>query len=379
MAIHVGVITEIAADERRIAMTPDIAGRLATLGGRVFVEAGAGRGAFFDDAAFQHRSAIITDRQTVLTESAILWTVQPPAADVIAAMRPNSMVMGLMLPHQSPDRVRQLCAQHLTAFGMELIPRVTRAQTMDVLSSQATIAGYKATLLAAQLSGVFFPMLTTAAGTIRPAKVLILGAGVAGLQASATARRLGALVEAYDVRRAAKEEVESLGARFIGLPIDAATTGGYARALTAEERAQEEQVVAEHVAKADVVITTAQIPGRPAPRLIDRTTVEQMRPGAVIVDLAAESGGNCACTTAGSVTLHHGVTIAGPRNIASTLPGQASEMYAKNCLNFYCLLTREGTSLDPDWNDEIIAGALLVRDGTIRHEPTREQMEGAPQ
>ena len=263
------------------------------------------------------------------------------------------------------------------AAAVELIPRITRAQPMDALSSQATVAGYKAALVAANLTRRFFPMLTTAAGTIRPAQVLVLGAGVAGLQAIATARRLGAVVEAYDVRRAAGEQVRSLGAKFLELPLDAEAEGGYARELTEEEKAREREMLAEAVARADAVITTAQVPGRPAPLLVTEAMVARMKPGAVIVDLAAESGGNCALTRPGEVLEHGGVTIYGPLNLPSELAVHASEMYAKNLYHFLELLTQGGERLEPDWGDEILAKSALVWAGEIRHGPTRERVEGS--
>ncbi len=378
MAIRVAVPKESVPGERRVAVTPDVAARMHKQGYEVWVERGAGLEAFFVDEAYERAGAkLIDDREALFAEADLVLKVQPPAEDEVALMREGSIVVGFLQPHKYPDRVRRLIEKGVNAFALELIPRITRAQAMDVLSSQATVAGYQAALLAAELSPKFFPMLTYAAGTIRPALVLVLGAGVAGLQAIATARRLGALVEAYDVRRAAGEQVRSLGAKFLELDIDAETEGGYARELTEEEKARERQMVEDAVARADVVITTAQIPGRPAPRLVTEAMVERMRPGAVIIDLAAESGGNCELTVPGEKVVHRGVTIYGPTNVPSQLAVHASEMYAKNLFNFISLLTGDGKALQPDWNDEILAKSVLVWDGVVKHEPTRKLLEEA--
>lgn len=378
MAIRVAVPKESVPGERRVAVTPDVAARMHKQGYEVWVERGAGLEAFFVDEAYERAGAkLIDDRKALFAEADLVLKVQPPAEDEVALMREGSIVVGFLQPHKYPDRVRRLIEKGVNAFALELIPRITRAQAMDVLSSQATVAGYQAALLAAELSPKFFPMLTYAAGTIRPALVLVLGAGVAGLQAIATARRLGALVEAYDVRRAAGEQVRSLGAKFLELDIDAETEGGYARELTEEEKARERQMVEDAVARADVVITTAQIPGRPAPKLVTEAMVERMRPGAVIIDLAAESGGNCELTVPGEKVVHRGVTIYGPTNVPSQLAVHASEMYAKNLFNFISLLTGDGKALQPDWDDEILAKSVLVWDSVVKHEPTRKLLEEA--
>ncbi len=378
MAIRVAVPKESVPGERRVAVTPDVAARMHKQGYEVWVERGAGLEAFFVDEAYERAGAkLIDDREALFAEADLVLKVQPPAEDEVALMREGSIVVGFLQPHKYPDRVRRLIEKGVNAFALELIPRITRAQAMDVLSSQATVAGYQAALLAAELSPKFFPMLTYAAGTIRPALVLVLGAGVAGLQAIATARRLGALVEAYDVRRAAGEQVRSLGAKFLELDIDAETEGGYARELTEEEKARERQMVEDAVARADVVITTAQIPGRPAPKLVTEAMVERMRPGAVIIDLAAESGGNCELTVPGEKVVHRGVTIYGPTNVPSQLAVHASEMYAKNLFNFISLLTGDGKALQPDWDDEILAKSVLVWDSVVKHEPTRKLLEEA--
>jgi len=284
-------------------------------------------------------------------------------------------VIGMMLPFRYPERVAKMRDRKILSFAMELVPRISRAQSMDVLSSQAAVAGYKAALLAADRASGFFPMLTTAAGTIRPAKVLVIGAGVAGLQAIATAKRLGALVEGYDVRSATREQVESLGAKFVDTGVSAEGSGGYARELTEEEKRKQQQVLDDHIAAADAVITTAAIPGKPSPRIISRETVERMKPGAIIIDLAAEGGGNCEVTQPGEQIEYNEVVVYGPLNVPSQLPVHASEMYARNLLNFLTPMIEDG-EFRPDWDDEVIADSTLTRDGEIKHGPTRELVEG---
>jgi len=302
--------------------------------------------------------------------------VQPLSAAQIAQLKPAAVVIGFMQPHARAAEVQALQARGATSFAMELVPRISRAQSMDALSSQAAIAGYKAVLIAASHLPKFLPMLTTAAGTIRPAQVLVIGAGVAGLQAIATARRLGAVVEAYDVRAATREQVKSLGAKFVDTGVSAEGSGGYARELTAEERGQQQQVLEARIAAADAVVTTASVPGRPAPRIIPRAAVERMRPGSVVVDIAAEQGGNCELTRAGEVLEHQGVTIAGPVNLAASLAYNASEMYARNLYNFLKPALVKG-ELAIDWNDEVFAQACLTHGGAIRHEATRKALEGS--
>lgn len=369
MTVRIGILTEQAPGETRVALVPEVVQRLVQRGGAVLIESGAGVRAQCGDAAYTASGAqIATDRRAILETAHIVCCVQAPSLDELTAMPAGSILIGLLRPHQAQALIQCCGERRITSCALERIPRTSRAQRMDVLSSQATVAGYRAALVAAHLSARFFPMLTTAAGTLRPARVLVLGAGVAGLQAIATARRLGAIVEAYDVRAAAREEVESLGARFCGLAINACTPEGYARSLTPEERLQEQTLVAEHVRRADVVITTAQIPGRPAPRLISAELVAQMSPGAVIVDLAAEGGGNCACTVPGETVEVHGVRIAGPLNLPAALPAQASAMYAKNLWHFLELLITAGGELAPDWEDDILAATLLTRDGRPLHE-----------
>jgi NAD(P) transhydrogenase subunit alpha len=344
------------------------------LGVEVLVERGAGAGVFHADE--DYGAARLVDAEQLFAEADILLRVQPPSEEEIGRMRTGAVVVGMMLPHKYPERVVLLRDGKITSFAMELVPRISRAQSMDVLSSQAAVAGYKAALMAADRQRRFFPMLTTAAGTIRPCKVLVIGAGVAGLQAIATAKRLGAMVEGYDVRGATKEQVESLGAKFVDTGVSAEGSGGYARELTEEEKQKQAEVLANHIAAADAVITTAAIPGRPAPRIIDKETVERMKPGAVVIDLAAEGGGNCELTEPGEEVMHGEVLICGPLNVPSMLAVHASEMYARNLLNFLSPMIQEG-EFKPDWEDEVVAESCLTHDGEIRHDPTRKAVEGA--
>jgi len=373
MPVVIGALKEVAPDESRVALVPEVAGKFAALGARVVMERGAGDAAQFPDPAFKN-TELLPAAQTVLQGSDVLLKVQPPTLDEIAALRKGTVVIGFMQAHQRADAVRAMRDRGITSFAMELVPRISRAQSMDALSSQAAIAGYKAVLIAASTLAKFFPMLTTAAGTIRPAQVLVIGAGVAGLQAIASARRLGAVVEAYDVRSATREQVKSLGAKFVDTGVSAEGTGGYARELTEEERRKQQEVLDQRIAAADVVITTAAVPGRTAPRIISRSAVERMKTGAVIVDIAAESGGNCELTRAGETVLHHGVRIVGPVNLASQLAYHASEMYARNLLNFLKPAIDKG-ELKIDWTDEVFAQSCLTHEGEIRHEATRKVVE----
>ncbi len=374
MPIRVAVAKENTPGELRVAVVPAVAERLSGLGVEVLIEAGAGWRAHYPDAAYA-KARIVTDTKELYEAAQVVLRVLPPTEEEIDRMAEGTVVIGFMMPYRYPERVARLRDRRITSFAMEFIPRISRAQSMDALSSQASAAGYKAVLIGAGLTGRFFPMLTTAAGTIRPAKVLIIGAGVAGLQAIATARRLGAIVEAYDVRSVTKEQVESLGAKFVDVGVDAQASGGYARELTDEEKARTAEALGRHVAAAEVVITTAAVPGRTAPRILTTAMVEQMRPGAVIVDLAAESGGNCELTQPGESVDHGGVLIHGPLNVPSMLAADASEMYARNILNFLSLMIKDG-ELAPDWDDEVIAQSTLTRDGAIRHEATRNLVEG---
>jgi NAD(P) transhydrogenase subunit alpha len=375
MAVTVVVLRERAANERRVALSPDVAKRLGKLGASVLIETGAGTGANQPDSVFPGVD-VAADAASALTRADVLLCVQPPTLETIAALREGAIAIGFMAPHADVARVKALRDRKITAFAMELLPRTTRAQAMDVLSSQAGMAGYKAVLIAAELTGKFFPMLTTAAGTIRPSKVLIVGAGVAGLQAIATAKRLGAQVEGFDVRPETREQIESLGGKFLDLGVSAAGTGGYARELTAEERAEQQRRLAEHLKGIDAVVTTAAVPGRPAPKILTASMIEGMKPGAVIVDLAAETGGNCELTRPGETYVHQGVTIAGPLNLPSMGAIHASEMYAKNLYNFLELSLKDG-ALTLDWDDELIAKTCLTHAGEIRHEATRAAVDKA--
>jgi NAD(P) transhydrogenase subunit alpha len=373
MTVVVGVLKETAANETRVALVPEIAAKLKALGARVLFERGAGELANFPDAAYA--AAEMSDASTILSGADVLLCVQPPSIAIVEGLKQGAVVVGYMQAYARPDLVRALKSRRITSFAMELVPRISRAQSMDALSSQASVAGYKAALIAADSLEKFMPMLTTAAGTIKPASVLVIGAGVAGLQAIATARRLGAVVEAYDVRSATKDQVKSLGAKFIDTGVSAEGTGGYARELTPEEKAKQQEVLDARIGASDAVITTASIPGRPAPRIVSRAAVERMRPGSVIVDIAAEQGGNCELTRAGETVEHGGVRILGPVNLPATLPYHASEMYARNLFNFLKPAMPKG-ELAIDWKDEVFAGAVLTHEGAIKHEATRKSVEG---
>jgi NAD(P) transhydrogenase subunit alpha len=374
MAIKLFVPLERSGDERRVAMCPPVAAKLKTLGVELMLEPGAGDTAGFPDRLFPDARLIPASEAVSVAE--VVFRVTPPGLSNIPRMRAGSVLVSFLAPHKDPDRIKALRDARVTSFAMELVPRISRAQAMDALSSQAAAAGYKAALLAAEKLGRFFPMLTTAAGTIRPAKVLVVGAGVAGLQAIATARRLGAMVEGYDVRAAAREQVESLGAKFVDTGVSAEGTGGYARELTAEEKQKQQDALAKHVALADAVITTAAIPGRPAPKIVTKAMVEAMKPGALVLDLAAETGGNCELTQPGQDIWHGAVLVSGPLNLPSLLAEHASDMYARNLLNFFTPLVKDG-AINIDWNDEVYAKSAVTHDGKIVHEPTRKLVEGA--
>jgi H+-translocating NAD(P) transhydrogenase subunit alpha len=375
MSVTLGALRESAPEETRVSVVPEVADKLAKDGVRVLIERGAGERARFPDELYRNVSWAASAAE-VLQAADVLLTVQPLTPEQIGQLRGTAVVIGFMQPHARAAEVQALRARGVTSFAMELVPRISRAQSMDALSSQAAIAGYKAVLIAANELQKFLPMLTTAAGTIRPAQVLIIGAGVAGLQAIATARRLGAVVEAYDVRNATREQVRSLGAKFVDTGVSAEGSGGYARELTAEEKARQQEVLDARIAAADAVVTTASVPGRPAPRIIARGAVERMRAGAVIVDIAAEQGGNCELTRAGETVEHRGVRIVGAVNLAAALAYNASEMYARNLYNFLKPALVKG-ELVIDWNDEVFAGSCLTRSGEIRHEPTARALGGA--
>ncbi|MGO4223457.1 NAD(P) transhydrogenase subunit alpha [Lysobacter sp. TAF61] len=358
--ITIGVASETATGERRVAVTPETCKKLVARGARVRVQRGAGRAASFDDQAYSDAGAdLADDAAAAWADADVVMCVQPPGAQALAGLRQGAVLVGILAPQGDAARGEAIAARGLLAFPLERLPRTTRAQAMDVLSSQAGMAGYKAVLISAQLAPRFFPMLTTAAGTIRPSKVLIVGAGVAGLQAVATAKRLGAQVEGFDVRPETREQIESLGGKFLDLGVSAAGEGGYARALTDEERAEQQRRLGEHLRGIDVIVCTAAVPGRPAPKIITAAMVAGMKPGSVIVDLAAETGGNCELTQPGETIERNGVTIAGPLNLASSGAVHASEMYARNLLNFVSLFVTEQASkegrLAIDWNDELLA------------------------
>jgi proton-translocating NAD(P)+ transhydrogenase subunit alpha len=376
MPVAVVAVRESAAGERRVAVTPEVAKKLKARGAQVVLEQGAGASAYFADAAYVDCETV-SDARAALARADVLLKVQPPTLEEIAALREGAVVIATLQPHLAPERTKALRDRRITAFAMELLPRTTRAQAMDVLSSQAAVAGYKAVLIAAEAAPKFFPMLTTAAGTIRPSKVLIVGAGVAGLQAIATARRLGAQVEGFDVRPETREQIESLGAKFLDLGVSAAGSGGYARELTQEERDKQQQALADHLKGIDVVVTTAAVPGRKAPRIISAAMVAGMKAGAVIVDIAAESGGNVEITEAGkTVVSANGVSVIGTVNLPASAPVHASEMYARNLYNFLELSLKDG-ALNLDWNDELIAKTCVTHAGEIRHEPTKNLVEGS--
>ena len=368
MSVTIGALRESAPRETRVSLVPEVSDKLMKEGARVLIERAAGERAGFPDAAYRNVSWCNGSAE-VLQGADVLLTVQPLSLAQIEQLRASAVVVGFMQPYARTAEVRALQARGVTSFAMELVPRISRAQSMDALSSQAAIAGYKAVLIAASALQKFLPMLTTAAGTVRPAQILIIGAGVAGLQAIATARRLGAVVEAYDVRSVTREQVRSLGAKFVDTSVSAEGAGGYARELSAEERAKQQQVLEARIAAADAVITTAAVPGRPAPRLISRAAIERMRPGSVVVDIAAEQGGNCELTRAGETVEHHDVKIVGPVNLAAELAYNASEMYARNLYNLLSPALKQGV-LSIDWADEVFAGTVLTHAGQVKHEPT---------
>src|SRR5271170_811293 len=375
MGVVVGVLKETAANETRVSLIPEIATKLKGLGATVRIERGAGTAAHFADQAYA--DAEISDAATIVSSADVLLCVQPPAIELVNRLRAGVLVVGFMQAYARPDLVRALESRRIASLAMELVPRISRAPSMDALSSQASVAGYKAALIAADTLEKFLPMLTTAAGTIRPAAVLVIGAGVAGLQAIATAKRLGAVVEAYDVRSATKDQVKSLGAKFIETGVSAEGAGGYARELTAEEKARQQEVLDARIAASDAVISTASVPGRAAPRIISRAAVERMKAGSVIVDIAAEQGGNCELTRAGETVVHGGVKIVGPLNLPASLPYHASEMYSRNLFNLLKPALSQG-DLAIEWNDEVFAGAVLTHEGQIKHEATRKSLEGQP-
>lgn len=380
----VGVPKETFPNERRVALTPLVLPTLQKKGVSVVLETGAGASAGYPDGEYSDKGAeIAPSRADVFGKAEVILQVRAAGANPdgaaadAALLGAGKTVIAFCDPLSEPQAAQAFAGSGAALLSMELMPRITRAQSMDALSSQATVAGYKAVLRAATLAPRLFPMLTTAAGTLRPASVVVIGAGVAGLQAIATARRLGARVEAYDIRAAAREQVESLGAKMIDTGVNAEAEGGYARELTDEEKAQQADVLAQHIAKADVVISTAAVPGRPAPKIITAAMVEGMAPGSVVVDMAAESGGNCELTRPGESVAHGTVTVDGPLDLASSAPIHASEMYARNLMNLLELVVEgEGETLNINREDEVVDGCLLTHGGELVHAQVRKQLEG---
>ncbi len=373
----IGVPKETADRERRVSLVPDAVSKFTQ--SMVIIETGAGEGADYPDSAYSAKGAeVVSDPETLYSRSDIVLKVQPPSINEVEILKENSVLISFLYPLSNLEMVRHLATRKITSFAMDLIPRISRAQSMDALSSQATIAGYKAVLLAADSLPKLFPMLMTAAGTISPARVFVIGAGVAGLQAIAVAHRLGAVVEAYDVRPVVKEQIESLGAKFVQLPVtaqDAQTSGGYAKAQSEDFYRKQQDLLAEHANSSDVVITTALVPGQKAPILVSEEAVKGMRPSSVIVDLAAEQGGNCALTEPGKTVIKYGVTIHGLVNLPSMMAPQASQLYTRNVVTFLLEILKDG-KLDVNLNDELIRGPLVTQDGAVMHDQTKRTLEG---
>ena len=380
--MRIGVPKETADGEHRVALVPEVVRKLAggERGLEVVVERGAGAGALIPDAQYEEAGARMVEDPTGPYEADVVVKVALPSADEIGRLSSDGVLIGFLQPLTAGEAIRSIAQTGVTSFAMEAIPRISRAQSMDALSSQANIGGYKSVLIAATEIGRFFPMLMTAAGTIRPATVLVLGAGVAGLQAIATARRLGAVVQGFDVRAAVKEQVESLGAHFLEFDLggDLEGAGGYAKELTSEQQQRQQELMAEAIGKVDVVITTAAVPGRRAPILVTEEAVRLMTPGSVIVDLAAETGGNCELTEAGQTVVRHDVKILGPLNVPSTMAEHASQLYARNIESLLGLMISDEGELSLDFDDEVIAGACITRDGEIVHEAAKKAAEATP-
>ena len=375
--VLVGVPKETVQGEHRVAINPDVAAQLIKMGVQIQVEKNAGIASYFTDQAYENAGATIVS--DAYKDSDVIIKVQKPGPDEIKKMKSGAMLISFLWAAQNRDTIDQLNAQKITALGMEAIPRITRAQKMDALSSMSSIAGYKSVLMGADALGKYLPMMMTAAGTIAPAKILILGAGVAGLQAIATARRVGAVVEAFDVRPAVKEQVESLGAKFVDVPLaeedqNTETKGGYAKELSEASKQLQREAIHKHVKAADIVITTALIPGRPAPKLISAAMVADMNPGAVIVDLAAEQGGNCELTKPGETAMVNNVRILGPTNLPALVPLHASQLYAKNVLALLQLIIKDG-NITLDFEDEIIEQTTVTYQGQV-HSPTVKALLG---
>jgi NAD(P) transhydrogenase subunit alpha len=375
--MRIGVPKETAAGEHRVALVPEVVGKLKAKGLDVLVQSGAGADALLTDEAFRAAGAEISADAGAVWACDVVLGIAPPDPQAIRGLGSGSILIGFLAPLTSPQTTRALAEAKATAFAMEAIPRISRAQAMDALSSQSNVAGYRAALLAAEEMGRFFPMLMTAAGTIPPAKVLVLGVGVAGLQALATAKRLGARTTGYDVRPEVAEQVESLGAQWLDLGLEASGEGGYARELTDEERARQQQALTDAIKGFDVVITTALVPGRPAPRLVTAEAVEGMKPGSVIVDLAGEAGGNCELTEPGQTVVRHDVKIASPLNLPASMAEHSSQLFARNVLALLELFVDEDGALSLDFDDEIVDGACVVRDGEIVNPGAKAAVEAA--
>lgn len=371
-----GILKELG-DEKRVSLLPEGVSALISLKQEVFVESGAGAGVLVSDDEYVQAGAKILSRKEIFSKCDVILQISNFTSTDIELLRENTIIMGVYQPLNNPQLMKTLAEKKLTVFSLDTIPRITRAQSMDVLSSQSTVAGYKAVLLAATYLPRFFPMLTTAAGTITPAKVLILGAGVAGLQAIATAKRLGAIIEAFDTRPEVKEQVQSLGARFVEVEgaRDASGAGGYAVEQTEEYKARQREAIHKSAIKSDVIISTALIPGKRAPLLVTEETVKQMKPGSVIVDLAAAAGGNCQLTEPGKITVAHNVTIIGLTNLPSTMPMDASRMYGKNVITFLKNMIKDG-NLSLNFEDEIVSGTCITHNGNITHKPTLNLLGG---
>ncbi|HEX5853399.1 MAG TPA: Re/Si-specific NAD(P)(+) transhydrogenase subunit alpha [Solirubrobacteraceae bacterium] len=375
--MRIGVPKETAAGEHRVALVPEVVSKLGAKGLDVVVQAGAGADALLTDAAYTQAGAKVSQDAAEVWGCDVVVTIAPPDPQAIRGLGSGSILIGFLAPLTSPRTTQALADAKATAFAMEAIPRISRAQAMDALSSQANVAGYRAALLGAEEMGRFYPMLMTAAGTIPPAKVLVLGVGVAGLQALATAKRLGARTTGYDVRPEVAEQVESLGAQWLDLGIEASGEGGYARELTEEERAQQQQALTDAIKGFDVVITTALVPGRPAPRLVTAEAVEGMKPGSVIVDLAGEAGGNCELTEPGETAVKHDVKIVSPLNLPAGMAEHSSQLFARNVQALLDLFVGEDGALQLDFEDEIVKGACVTRDGEIVHPGAKAAVEAA--
>ena len=377
MATTIGVPAEIEAGEDRVALVPEVAARLIKKGMRVVLERGAGEKSFYPDAAYEEAGVELGSKADAMAADVIL-KVAPPSDDEVGMMNASSTYIGFLSPLDTPQVSAKMAEKGITALAMELVPRISRAQKMDALSAMSSIGGYKAVLIAADILPRFFPLLTTAAGTVKPANVLVLGAGVAGLQAIATARRLGARVSGYDIRDVVREEIESLGATFVELTLEvegAQDQGGYAKALAEEKQRKQVELLVPHIGNSDVVVTTALIPGRPAPLLISEDAVKAMSPGSVIIDMAAANGGNCACTVPGETTVKHGVTIVGRTNLPAEMPVHASQMYARTLMAMILEFYKEDRFM-LDMEDDIAKGACVASGGDVIHERVKGLLAG---